>query len=211
MAIKAYWRLNGNSNDASGNGYDGTDTSISYVNNSYAVFNGSTSKIVCSTSILGAVTTGTVSVNLFSKENGKHHSTAVEAWAWTTFLSKNGTYMALLQLDTNKIRVYYYNQAGSYIYYDSNVAITLNKWQHIMITWDANGSNLYINGALDISDAKTYALMHTDGLTTPFTIGYQSYVKPQYFNGNIDDLKVDLAMLPNATVKNEYSRIKGFF
>jgi len=30
MAIKGYWRLNGNSNDASGNGNNGTDTNITY-------------------------------------------------------------------------------------------------------------------------------------------------------------------------------------
>src|SRR5690606_35078959 len=48
-ALVAYWKYNGNSNDSSGNGHNGTDTSMTYGAGQVgdcAIFNGSTSKII---------------------------------------------------------------------------------------------------------------------------------------------------------------------
>lgn len=136
-----------------------------------------------------------------------------------SYLTSNNTYqMIIIQFDgTNPYATSIYICHGK----DSNGVNTinftpfnysLNKWYHLVKTYTSDGYySFYIDGK-QISSAY-YATLNTANPSTPkLSLGASTSTSQwKYFNGAQDEVKFDNNGWSQAMVKNEYSRIKGFF
>jgi len=216
---KVFWRLNGNSNDASGNGNNGTDTDISYSQaygrlNQGAFLNGNTS-----------------SIKIFSDLNIPSNS------PFTIFLNIKLTSLpALGTLDTYAVKfiadntspytgslfyIRYHNNGGTYnLRYEGQIStglssyfypITLNVgvWYSLAISFDGNNVlKAYFNGVYKGSSNPANNLNLTG--TTQFSIGVD-HNGSHYNYGSIDEVIVDNTVWSPAKVKNYYLLTKGQF
>ena len=209
MAIKGYWKLNGNSNDYSGNGNNGVDTAITYsqangIFNQGAGLNGTSSKIIVA-------------------DNAGLRLTSYTAAAW--FKTTNTSFNKILykgngsSIDEISLYVYLsgkviieYFESGGYNYYA--VSPTANyadgKWHFVVGTRQVGGNmTLYIDGKqVDQRTAGT----RTTTSTAALGIGVRNLATPDsFFNGSLDEVLLDDSVWAPAHVKNKLSQYKGFF
>ena len=219
MAIKAYYRLNGNSNDASGNGNNGTDASITYSQangklNQGAGFNGTSSTFYCQSSSFGISganpITVSIWVNIFTynvASNQQTFITRIQQGSSDGIWDKS-FYMQGIGSSAN-IGFQIYDGAGKFAYFNSSL-LPVNKWAHLVGKFDGSYVYIYLNSILihRVAASSTYAE------TTPrLTVGKNNSADPpsKYFNGLMDELIIDNIAWSDARIKNEYSKAKGFF
>jgi hypothetical protein len=227
MTINAYWRFDGNSNDASGNGRNMTDTDITYSQqngkiNQGAGCNGTSSKIVY-TGFIGTAFQGYIST--FIKFTTLASVNTVFALGSSTNI--NGILLAIeIRNDPGTQRVCIVHQDGrgvtTWAFY-GNTVITTNKWYHIVLTSDGSTWKLYVDGVLQTLTALSFNSGTNNGnwfgdiqqgsATIYNSLGALIYIGTwqAYSNSAIDESKIGDNNLYPASVKNEYSRIKGFF
>lgn len=222
MAIKGYWKFNGNSNDYSGLGFNGTDTNIIYsqangVINGGAKLNGSSSKIVIAANS-GHSISGNITISALFKFN-----TIPSANSTQMIISKEGINNNVgfnMQLDTDGavgtvgILIGSYQYSGNLVYYTRTYTPLLydTKWHLICGTFEDNLWKLYVDSILLIETAGNNiigALVDNDKITIGCYL--VSGVYSRFLNGCIDELKIDSSPHTSAKIKNEYARIKGFF
>jgi len=211
MAIKAYYRFNGNSNDASGGGNNGTDTEISYLLangklGNGAGFNGTSSYIILPNSAKGG------------------NSLTVSAWirqasaAGVTIYSESASAFAVIGITaTGQLDVYIKTSTTSFTEFLSIAGVLPPaKWHHVIYAYDSTSGYLY--GYVDsIRVINQYRGGNQSYLNTlgDNAIGIYSYNnhagRSGYFNGGIDEFKIDNTIWTEARIKNEYARVKGFF
>lgn len=216
MTVKAYYRFNGNSNDASGNGYNGSDANITYSQNNGVLtqgagFNGSSSKITMPSgfySIFNGTNSYTVSAliyvtSLASQKCVLHCSVAGNVAAKYTscniFIYTNGN--VILARGDGSLELWTGKSAG----------IQTNKWYLITVIRDAgnNKNYFYVDGRyLGSSNDTLTAVTAGKGQIGVWIESGSNYY---WFTSGMDEMKIDNTVLPHSSVKNEYSRIKGFF
>lgn len=220
MAIKGYWRFNGNSNDASGNGYNGTDTAVTYSQSTGklgqgAAFNGSTSKIATPTIAWGSPTKITISLMVYPTSATTDVIFESSANANSNADSFNLAWVANKFALTSVGAV---SPSVRYSSYSFGSGLALNKWYHVVCIIDkttATGTpkvKMFINGVKMTGTADT----ENENSSVRTIANYPLYfgqrngnVAP--FHGYIDELKASNTEWSAAQAKNEYSRINGFF
>jgi hypothetical protein len=214
MAIKGYWRLNGNSNDASGNGNNGTDTNITYSQangrlNQGAGLNGSSSVIRCSTINYSSLYSSNFSVSFNLRLNSyPSNNNGVVSWGnggVTPFY-----YWSLWITSTGMLVFGNYNGANSSV--DSQI-LSLNKWYHIALSVSTSGNiSIYVDSKLYSASIPTTPVKSRTDSYNRTIVGKESNENvTRYINGSIDEITYINFIISLAQVKNEYSRIKGFF
>ena len=98
--------------------------------------------------------------------------------------------------------------AGAGNVFDTNVPITLNKWQHIVVTMNTTNVEFYLNGENVKSYSGNYTLFYSDA---PIRIGGWSEGGGYYFNGKISKVNVYNRALTAEEVMQNYSAGKGRF
>ena len=78
-----------------------------------------------------------------------------------------------------------------------SVALPIGAWRHVVMTHDAAGNKIFINGQLKKSIVATGALNKT---SKPFGIGYNAVDGGGNFNGDLDDIQVYNRALTDAEV-----------
>ena len=204
---KILLHLNGNSNDDSGNGYNGVDTNVVYSKN-YGKFNEgarfaqSDSKItIADNASLRFTNNFTVSFWLFATNNTNSNC----------YISKSrvvaGSYTGFV---INK----YVNVIG-FVIFRGGTALTdvycsanyfLNKWSHICCVNDNNVLKIYINGKLDGSRTTAAMVASTD----PLIIGNSSTIYG-FADANIDEVRIRTRALSAQEIQKEYTNSLGRF
>lgn len=216
MAIKGYWRLNGNSNDASGNGFNGTDANITYSQsygciNQGASFNGINSKITTSVSGVSenADKTWMAWVRINVDLSGVDKYSVVTAW------NINKTNNTFDYFRVGGVNSFYcdrgrVNTANDVLQY-ANVTAS-HGWYYLVGTISNSGATMcfYVDGVLiGTKTVNTGDGSGSAGLN--FMMGVNSPVGTSFSNVSLDEVKLYNTTWSPAQVKNEYSRIKGFF
>lgn len=211
MAIVGYWRLNGNSNDASGNGYNGTASGITY-SQANGVLNG------------GAGFNGISYISLPSLDTPLSNTFTWSGWVRQSSITNLQIIWVYDNADTPELKVFTEYSAGNVrfrasVYDAANYQCELmspyytynvNKWWHVAMVAATNDFRLYVNGILVATD--TSGSFNIDGMVE-HKIGYYArgaVIHPKW-NGSIDEVIIDNTAWAPARVKNEYSRVKGFF
>lgn len=212
-AANALWHFNGNSTDSSGNGLNGTDTSVTYPSGKFSqcgLFNGTSSKIVLT-------------------DNAKLKPTSsFTILAWLRFTSAGGVWFSSCATPTvtqgiqgrassGKIEFRIATSSGSK---DSNNApgplqskTTFNDgiWHLVTLVWDSATMIIYMDGALNNTLAWTSAPNYA--ATNYVRIGCENQTGSDgsFFNGSIDELSLIPKALSAAEIKNYYNWSKGAY
>lgn len=212
MAIKGYWKLNGNSNDYSGNGNNGTDTSITYSQangrlGQGAGFNGSTSRIVINNN-LGLTKDGDKTMSIWVKLSA--NLSGANAYVNIFYVNIGTISFSLGYYRESNINSFAFERSRNNISSESvrfNNPTAANGWYMLTLTFSSNNLKAYVNGVY-LGEINTSSL---EGQSTSIITSF-GYINVNWkLNGNIDEAIADNTAWSAARVKNEYARVKGFF
>jgi hypothetical protein len=211
--LVACYPFNGNANDNSGNGNNGTvmgavlaTDRFNRTNNAYS-FNGSNAYISLPVTNL-----------LLSNFTWA-------AWVKVNVIPSSGSASRIISIGTNSgmnqgeqnlslFNNYYFNWRGfGYSGNNSNTCYTntlptLNVWYHVAVTRSNSLASLYINGQLVITASSSSAAYYGTSGTRRAHIGAHLGF-PQYFNGIIDDIHIYNRALSAAEVLALYNGGSG--
>lgn len=210
---KLLLHLNGNSTDSSGNGNNGIDTNIAYVDGKFgkcASFNGSSSGIATanttSVSGLSAITVSTW-INPASLASTDKvflsHGISTEDSTWYCRVNTDG-----------KIAFFVEKDGSNYSYLLSNAsAIAINNWYNITMTWSgATSMALYVNGqavAGSYSNGGTGATS-MKALSAPIRLG-NNQGNSLWYNGLQDECLIENRAWTPQEVAKRYAYAKGYY
>ncbi len=215
--LVGYWSFNGNANDVSGNGNNGTNNGATLTTdrngntNSAYSFNGTSSFInVPNSSSLqfnGGITFS-VWLNASNIPVGAVNS--------TSYLMSKGAdggtpYSWISYLDTAEIALRMWNNNNlnnGAVVTNSQFSITTNQWYNATFTFDGTNAKAYINGQLKSTVPATYTTFsniydlkfgrrHTSGL-------------PYFFNGKLDDIGVWNRALTQTEITSLYTGVPQY-
>jgi RHS repeat-associated protein len=207
----AYYPLNGNANDASGNGHNGLEKGgLDYVSGQQeqaAHFDGVNNYIEIADSSNLHFDTDALTVSMWL--NAKTFSGKDRAHEGIRLLSKNGypkTWWVTDILPNGQIQMALKDSDGVRILEKkSTTAVTTNKWYHLVVVLDRRHSELryYLNGKLDarhtLSDLGDISI---NGATIEIGSGI---FNP--FNGLIDELYLHRRVLTDAEIQDLYNPV----
>lgn len=186
---KGLWHLNGNSNDSSGNGKNGTDTNITYslANGKFgqgAGFNGSSSKIVVASSDVGITNSFTI-VSCFKSGISDIVNTTVFELRQN---SGANNYIGIQGFTGSTFRVLLYNSSGTVFKdYRTSTSIAQGVFYCVIVTWDGTNLIVYLNGnketltkTIDTSSSQT-------NTNRNIYIGVEAGTG-NYWNGSLDEI-----------------------
>ena len=192
----AYYKLNGNANDSSGNGYNGTASNLSpYATGRFgqaAVFNGSNSYIDLPASI---------NTSYFTPSS----SWSISIWGNSSSLSGEGMLFGIDPLQNNEIlvtgagKVQWRIYNSSYEYLNSTTTVSINQWYHVVVTYSNGTMKLYVNAVNEASGTKTLVQS-----TYAPNIGRKQN-SSAYFNGSIDQVRIFNSALSAGNVTSLYN------
>lgn len=210
MAIKGYWKFNGNSNDYSGNGYNGTDNNVTYLQhlaiNGAAYFNGLNAHISLGVNNLIPTTAGqNIAFSFLFNADRAQTGTKYEQ----CFNLKEGIGFCYDHASSSfKGAAFFCSSVNTY--YSTGLKNFLqNKWTLICISYDGSYLKLWVNGVISSSvfiGSVARRASSYNNISTNFTQDATAF-----FSGYQDEIKLYSNGLYNAYCKNEFSRIKGFF
>lgn len=214
IANTAYYKLNGDALDSSGNGYNGTASNLSpYAAGRFgqaAVFNGSSSHVDFTSPIPDTNTAASFSCWFnMSTLHASGYKSLIGAGNMT---SGAGILSVLLRYAS--AGNYYIEPSrafGSYTYYTatsnySTVALSANTWYNVVYTYETSKqAKIYLNGVL----VSTTSLTTTSGPTTNsgvLALGqYRDSNSASNWNGSIDQVRIFTSALTSANVTSLYN------
>ena len=203
----AYYPFNGNANDESGNGNNGTvngaTLSIDRFGTSNAAydFNGISNSIDCGTA------TSLVSPSIFTYSAWIKNTNNISNSQKIIISSYNGGLNGNLLSSSNSVtgdfRIHNgSNQADAF----TNVPLNINNWYHLVAIKDNTTIKIYIDNVLSqITDITNFN--YTPNLYSPFTIGNEGWdnMNALAFQGKIDDVGVWNRVLTQQEISNLYN------
>lgn len=209
--LVAHWSFNGNANDISGNGYNGTPNNITYTtgaqgaNNTAAQFNGSSSYI--DVAYQSGLNVDSFSICALVKVNDYYTGNCqANSILWRGSQFQNGYYSLLFFdnpftgscsiVDTSKnvfagqISNITGSTSGSQWQYTPT--IVSQKWYCVITTFDGNQSKIYVDGTLKsvVNVSNGSIGTSSQGLAIGANRFSSSSAFPYWFNGAIDDLRL---------------------
>jgi hypothetical protein len=188
----AYYELESNANDSSGNGYNGTATAISYATGKVgnaATFNGSTSFISVANN--AAFRPAAFSVSLWAKTSA---NTVLFA---RNYGNVNFRGWGVRSAPASGAAGFWVG-GGSWL--DSATAINTNAWRHIVCTYASTACTIYVDGASVATGTRTANL--TDSVAMEFG---RNESGGGYFAMNFDEFSFFSRALSAAEVLAQYT------
>lgn len=206
-SLVGWWKFNGNANDSSGNGNNGTvsgatlATGQNGVSNGSYSFNGSNTYIDATASGLGG---GDIAHTISFWIKPVALSGASDPFFMGTAADNSSSAFELYSTDT-----YYY-------FYNNDIrmgsALSLNVWTLVTGTYIGGGGTttnkkIYINGALtsSVSSGGKYGQLLTLPSSAPVGIGRDRGRNTSFFNGLIDDVRIYNRVLTATEISSLYA------
>ena len=209
--LVGYWPFNGNANDESGNGNNGsvngaTLTTDRFGNSNSAYnFNGNNTHIaVPSNNSLQLINNYTINgwfnANIFFNTNISDRSivSKVQSTGWY------GGYEVMVGGTSNDIT--HVGNVGGNNFNVGSTGYSINTWYMFTATYNGNVMNLYMNGVLVNSQPKSGNL---DTSNLPLIFGMRDG-NFQFFNGKIDDIGIWNRALTQQEITNLYNANLSF-
>ena len=200
--LVAYYPLDRNAKDASGNGYDATNFNVSWETNRSGVvsaagyFNGASSYILLPAA-RGDVLSGT-------------NPMTISAWAETSPAAASGGNKTIVDIGeaTQNNMFGILSQLGTFVYsgfggtYDVNSGVSIddNSWHQCVASFDGTNLSLYVDGIFAIASPIVANRLNTRG-----TIGIRADLIDEYWNGGIDDVRIYNRALSSNEVAELYA------
>ncbi len=214
--IAGYWRLNGNSNDYSGNGYNGSDVDIIYSDsngriNNGAYFNASSSIINIGDNCRLGTNNFTISFWAKLENSSKYRSIIYKRESvnpYYQYVVSHGYIDAFGNpVSSKNLGIFINGAGGAKQSYRTTNEFADGKW-HYFVILKQNGVSaiIYVDGVsvgVTVVNETTKNNINTDTV---------SNLLFNYRSGCIDEMIFDIGSAWNsAKVKNLYSYYKGFF
>jgi hypothetical protein len=196
--LLAYYPMNGNAVDASGNGYNGTSNSVTTTTNRLGevgqalAFNGTSSFITVPDAVPLRLATGDFSLAVWVYETQRNASYQDCIVSKRGSGNGNGWFLSLvgeINPESAPGHLFYQVSGGTDPFMASQAVIALNQWHHLVAVYHraSQTMQMFIDGALDSSVSGTLPPPNAS-TTNAMTIGNDSggYI----FNGNLDDLRI---------------------
>jgi unsaturated rhamnogalacturonyl hydrolase len=192
--LVAYWPLDGNYNDASGNGHNAAAIggNLSFVNPGHlgqSVDFDAVSALNCANSANVTLSSGgTVSAWIKSgNESDTYASVVTKGFnAWRLMRNNNSSAIS-----------FHFNGTGGQYQANGAVAVLDNQWHHLMGIYDGSTVRLYVDGQLDGTGAAGSVNVTND----PVYIGSRSdNLSGRAWNGQIDEVRIYNTALSQANL-----------
>lgn len=201
MALIAWYKLDGNANDSSGNGYNGTPTNMSWVSGKIGQagsFNGSGSYVNCSNNaIFNLKNTFTLSCWVNPSQQTTQYNGVISKTSGNTA----GYELRTTNTDINSTIIQLRVMNGSDLKLD--VTVSNNVWSLITAVFNNGNATIFVNGI-----ATSFGTLATESaiVSNDLFIGKLSYAN-LYYKGYIDDVRIYSHALSLKEVK-ELSKAK---
>ena len=208
VANTAYYKLDSNANDSSGNGYNGTASNVTYGNgrfNEAGNFNGTNSIISLPSNLISGTTDSDYSVSMWVKFNTLPTS---------NFISLIGPNLSVFRLllyynsgstyNVNLLRTF----GGSYYYTSASTGIqaTLSTGQYYNIIVTYQSSNKLVNGYLNGNPIGSYTLnLSASGTAGAPILGSYNGSTLYNLNGSLDQMRIFSSALAPGDVEDLYN------
>jgi len=208
------WKLDGNANDASGNGNNGTASNVTWTTGRFGncgSFNGSNSKIELPNSSSLKPTTftvmawykGTQSTLGTIIENFYFYNSGAVYYGWFFGLN-SGVARFVVAKGTGVATYPHIDQVATL------VSINDNKWHHVAATIDSSGIlKIYVDGALSGTKNWGYAIAYYSTQYPAIGVRLDSYGAPtEYLSGAVDEVVIT-GYMTDAQIRRWYAWSTG--
>ncbi len=199
--LVGWWPFNGNANDESGNGNNGTvngatlTSDRSEKNNNAYYFNGSNANIV----INNTFDFSTKTINVWMQPQLIDGTARLILSIDNPNLKNGANVFRVEQIsNTNKIGVTGAKLAGSFI----DTVASLNKWQMLTMVKNSSNTFFYFNGVY--VGSITSGVYHSNNGANNTILGSDRTSLEYWFNGKIDDLGIWNRELTQQEIKDLY-------
>jgi hypothetical protein len=193
--LVGWWPFNGNANDESGNGNNGTVNGATLTADRFGNagkaygFDGINDFIEVNNSPTLSPTL--ISISLWVNPAGYYLNGVDDA---NYIVGKGpdfnqGHYSLHYKTISKKARPSL-GPGSSGLYVNSNSDITVNNWRHILSTWDGNEMKIYIDGSLENSITNSGFVLGTNSDNLFFGSMAANSTWPYWLNGKIDDIAI---------------------
>ena len=206
LGLVAYYKLEGNMLDSSGNGHDGTlagdpNFPLSYVNGPTGfgkgmLFEGTSGhQYVDIGTFNPSAATGQLSVALWAKWDGL-------TTAWQGLIGKRRSDWSangmMWQIEANQTDgSLHFQREGAGDVEISAAALPIGQWNHIAVTFDGTTARTYLNGALVTEGAFSFGFDRE----APVQFGADTAGGGNSFNGALDEIRIYDNVLSEAEIK----------
>jgi formylglycine-generating enzyme required for sulfatase activity len=195
--LVAWYPFNGNANDASGNGHDGTVIGTTLTTdrfgtpNSAYYFPGNGERIsVPHADSLNLLNGYTLSTWINFEVGGLSSPRIIDKFTYSFFTLQNGS--------SRSLGMYFSDQTSLF----TTTTISAGQWYHVVSSYDLHQRKIYVNGSLVASDSSTFALI-TNSL--PLEIGRKPVYGYDSFKGKIDDVRIYNRALSDSEILQLYN------
>jgi hypothetical protein len=204
--LVGWWPFNGNANDQSGNGNNGSVNGASLTFDRFGQtstaysFDGINNFIQVNNAAIFNLVNGH-SISVWFKPNSIHQAVIIEKFNQTNGLGDGGPQLVLRSNQLVDFSIFH-NNTGNFVY--SNIPSTNQLWHHIVATWNGNLIRLYQNGLLTDSIPLSVTLNQCN---EPMMIGKRSFQNDLHFDGVIDDIGMWNRALTQLEITNLYNAV----
>lgn len=219
MTVVAYYRMNGNSNDSSGNGLNGTDSNMSYpsrILNIAADFNGTSSQSYNQNALFDFNGTAPftyhiiIIIHTYGSVVIGENRMAMMIQEGTTSSTYDKGFILRSPASAYPKGISFYAWAGAMKHATIPIAdAPINTLLYLTGTYDGTNLKIYKNG---VFYAQT-ACSSTYNFTNPrFVFSHQdASLGGPFFDGLLDEVIIDNTAWTAPAIKDKYSFYKGFF
>ena len=199
--LVAYYPFNGNANDASGNGYNCTNVSVTFVPDRFgnpsasALFNGSSSYLKTPSALAQLVSgTGPLTVSVWMKIDPAYTNSGNKTMVEFGAPSNNQAF--ILGMIGGQ---FIFSEWGSSYNLNSGTPIGDNLWHQGVCTFDGTNVSAYVDGVSRGTEAAPSNRSPLAGM-----IGARFDLCCEFWNGGIDDVRVYSRALSASEVQQLY-------
>ena len=178
--LVAHWPLDGNASDASGNGNHGMTRGVTPTADRFGKANGAyhfdgTSSFICIPNSPSLDITGNITMSAWVKLASADSVVSVidkcgSSWRFQIYAARGEAEIGATQ---------------TFIYFDC--AFPVEKWCHVAATCDGRMARLYLDGALIGQSERSFGFNRS---SANVYIGSDPFVDCEYYNGDMDDLRI---------------------
>ena len=215
--LVGWWPFNGNANDESGNGYNGTVNGATLTidrfgnSNSAYSFNGSSNYILVADAsalrLSGSDYTISTWINETFLVTTEHQAIISKRNPYTPVVNMDGwlLYIDVLTSPMGKVGIVPAGYPNTCAY--TSAAVTLNNWINIIEVYHSGTQTIetYKNGVLN--NTTTGISSPNNTTTLPLYIGSDKESNSYFFNGKIDDIGIWNRALTQQEITNLYNGV----
>jgi len=199
-SIIAYYPFNGNANDESGFGNNGvvhgaflTSDRFGRANSAYH-FDGYNDYLEIPNAVINDLPEGSFSAWIKLDELNRQNAIIDKTETYAT------NYLQIIVHSNNRLRVNIDVHYGESLRLYSNTVFNKNTWYHVVVTWDGNYWEIYINGHLDSQAERNRTVPNKYRKVLIGKVDNNT----AFMKGTIDDIRIYNYVLSDSEINNLY-------